>query len=98
MTKKTLLDLWKEWWSCMKAYGIPLLPYQEEQIRNVSLEKEKYTLRELGYAITEHYENPSMKAEPLEALIPIINDYKREMMEEWGWPKWGYKGIDRKLK
>ena len=95
MTQTTLLDLWREWWAWMKAYGVPLLPYQEEQIRGVEVPKEKYTPHDLAYALTEHYENPSMKERPLPELQPVIDAYKRKMMEEWGWPQWGYKGVTK---
>src|ERR1700722_853230 len=62
MTQTTLLDLWGDWWGWMKSYGIPVLPYQEEQIAKLpAVPKEKYTPHNIAYAITEHYENPSMK-------------------------------------
>lgn len=89
----TLLDLWKEWWAWMKAYGIPLLPYQEQLIKGMIVSADKYTPEQLAYVITEHYEH--LKEKPSCEIGVIIDAYKRKKMGQWGYPDWGYKDVKK---
>lgn len=92
----SFLDLWRVSWSWMKSYGVPLLPYQEEQIAKLPpVAADKYTPQQMAYQLTEHYENPSMKEKPSLELQLIIDAYKYQQMEILGWPSWGYRGVTK---
>ena len=91
-TPTTLRNIWREAWAWMKSIGVPLKAEQEEEIKTYYLpEGYKRTPHQMAYFLTEHYEN--MKEPPTPELKLVIDAYKRKMMEKWGWPTWGYKGI-----
>lgn len=103
MTNKiTFMGLWRDAWLWMQDNNAVLEPYQHEQIKNHNyiLYNKDTPIKEMAYFLTQHDDgmrkhekNLWEKWEKTEEMKNVILDYKIKMMEEWGWPEWGYADV-----
>jgi hypothetical protein len=100
--KYTILDMWKEAWAWMRDNGIPLEPYQDNQIGHIALTKEEKSksIQSMAYFITEHADGMMRHSKKMyeewhqpDEIKELILNYKVQMMDIWGWPEWGFKDV-----
>ena len=94
--KFSLMDVWDAAWHWMREEGgikfIPgSLPERGADRWNGVVDFSGSTPEKMAYYITEHYEG--RQSEPPDHLRKVILGYKVHMMNEWGWPEWGYKDV-----
>lgn len=90
--KSSFMRIWEEAWFWMEKWGLPLNNWQKDRIKGLTDCREEPSKLSMAYYITEHCEHLSNDKIP-EEFKPIILEYKIHMMNQWGWPEWGYKDV-----
>jgi hypothetical protein len=90
----TLMNVWSGFYRWCEENNIPITETQRRWISEFPpLQIAKDTPADnLGYYLTEHFENLKWPAMPEDIKNIILKD-KVERMTLWNWPTWGFKDV-----